>query len=252
MAIKANTLFHFTPKKEHLFDILENGFWPRYCREDVSWIKDEDHKFVAYPMVCFCDIPLSKILEHTKFYGKFGIGMTREWAVSYELSPVWYVSDRTDLSKKIKSIGEVIKLFKAKYGPLENFKDMGNSIDNFLCYLLSYIKPISGKMEINKKIISKKFDEESEWRYVPNNKHIRKLILDSSSINLEEENKKTKQFSSLMFEPKDIKYIFVPKDSDIPGVAKKIQALYLEKYDYADTYLLISKIISLDTISEDL
>lgn len=55
-----------------------------------------------------------------------------------------------------------------------------------------------------------------------------------------------------MFEPKDIKYIFVPKDSDIPGIARKIQAVYLKKYDYNEVYLLISKIISLETIYKDL
>lgn len=252
MTIKANALFHFTPRKKYLFDILENGFWPRYCREDVSWMKSKDHKFCAYPMVCFCDIPLSKISEHTKFYGRFGIGMTREWAVAHELSPVWYVSDRTDLSKKVKSIVEAIKPFKEKYEPLQIFKDMENSIHGLFYHLFNYIKPVSGVMEINKEKIYKKFDEESEWRYVPNNEHIRKLILDYSSVKIDEENKKTKQFASLMFEPKDIKYIFVPKDSDIPEVAKKIQALYLEKYDYNDTYLLISKIISLETIYEDL
>ena len=36
--IKSNSLFHFTPKEEYLLDILENGFWPRYCSEDIEWL----------------------------------------------------------------------------------------------------------------------------------------------------------------------------------------------------------------------
>ena len=266
MTIKANTLFHFTPREDFLFDILENGFWPRYCREDIGWAKNKNFEFCAYPMVCFCDIPLSKISEHTEFYGEFGIGMTKEWAIKHELSPIWYVLDKTDLLKKFKIILKYIKSLEKKDGFSEIVENIKDPIYDIFYDLLKYIKPVSGKMEVKGKKIEKKFDEESEWRYVPNNENIRKLILDYSSVEIDEENKKTKTFASeideenkktktfasLMFEPKDIKYIFVPKDSDIPEIAKKIQAVYLKKYDYNEVYLLISKIISLETIYKDL
>ena len=252
MTIKANTLFHFTPKEDFLFDILENGFWPRYCREDISWAKSKALEFCAYPLVCFCDIPLSKISDHTEFYGEFGIGMTKEWAIKHELSPIWYVLDKTDLLKKFRIILKDIESLGKKEESSEIIENIGNSIYNIFYDLLKYIKPVSGKMEVKEKEIEKKFYEESEWRYVPNNENIRKLILDYSSVEIDEENKKTKEFASLMFEPKDIKYIFVPKDSDIPEIARKIQAVYLKKYDYNEVYLLISKIISLETIYKDL
>lgn len=56
---------------------MTNGFWPRYCLEDFRWY-NKDIPNVSYPMVSFCDIPLTRIREHTDFYGSFGIGMTRE------------------------------------------------------------------------------------------------------------------------------------------------------------------------------
>ena len=112
--IKSNSLFHFTPKEEYLLDILENGFWPRYCFEDIEWLipkdlkneleKQEEDNFletltkeliksnissIAYPMSCFCDIPLSKITAHTDFYGSFGLGMTKEWGIRKRLNPIF-------------------------------------------------------------------------------------------------------------------------------------------------------------------
>ncbi len=33
MAISSDTLFHFTNSLEVLYKILEEGFWPRYCKE---------------------------------------------------------------------------------------------------------------------------------------------------------------------------------------------------------------------------
>ena len=126
--IKSNSLFHFTPKEEYLLDILENGFWPRYCFEDIEWLipkdlkneleKQEEDNFletltkelvksnissIAYPMSCFCDIPLSKITAHTDFYGSFGLGMTKEWGIRKRLNPIFYLSDNSIIPNLIQS-----------------------------------------------------------------------------------------------------------------------------------------------------
>lgn len=94
---RSHTLFHFTKSSKVLKLILKNGFWPRYCLEDVSWMgmDAEDAEYVAFPAVCFCDIPLSRIDEHVAFYGAFGIGLRKEWAVINNLNPILYGRVRT-------------------------------------------------------------------------------------------------------------------------------------------------------------
>ena len=69
--ISTNSLFHFTNDITYLIDILENGFQARYCFENISF---GNYKF-AFPMKCFCDIPLSAIKFHLKEYGQYGIGI---------------------------------------------------------------------------------------------------------------------------------------------------------------------------------
>jgi len=91
---RAISLFHFTKSMDVLQTILKEGFWPRYCLEDVQWQGHDTYEFVAYPMVCFCDIPISRISEHVGFYGSYGIGLTKQWGIKNNLNPVFYFSAR--------------------------------------------------------------------------------------------------------------------------------------------------------------
>ena len=68
----ADSFYHFTPKKEHLFSIIENGFYPRYCIENYDYLlrKYKHDPTIAIPMVCFCDIPITFIEGHVENYCK--------------------------------------------------------------------------------------------------------------------------------------------------------------------------------------
>ena len=72
MKPKSHTLFHFTKSRDTLKLVLKNGFWPRYCLEDIQWIGEDRFPYISIPIVCFCDIPLSRIQEHVGCYGEFG------------------------------------------------------------------------------------------------------------------------------------------------------------------------------------
>ena len=101
MNLSSNSLFHFTSKFEYLKDILLNGFWPRYCIE-YGWGTSIDF---ALPMVCFCDIPLSLIEDHTKFYGNYGIGMKRSWARELKnITPVQYINYKSYLAGYLRTL----------------------------------------------------------------------------------------------------------------------------------------------------
>src|SRR5436190_20070413 len=94
--VSSNTLFHFTDKIEYLIGILTKNFRARYCLEvfedsvgeRIAEIADDVN--FAVPMVCFCDIPLSLTAKHLATYGYYGIGLTKQWAMSQRLSPLLY------------------------------------------------------------------------------------------------------------------------------------------------------------------
>ena len=102
--LSANTLFHFT-KKEAILGILNSGFRASFCLEfDESEGHPIEAKYIT--MVCFCDLPISMLDNHIngykwvfkgkehefKGYGRFGLGMTKEWGIKNMLNPVTYVN----------------------------------------------------------------------------------------------------------------------------------------------------------------
>lgn len=255
---------------------MENGFWPRYCSEDIEWLipkdfkneleKQEEDNFwetltkelikynissIAYPMSCFCDIPLSKITAHTDFYGGFGLGMTKEWGIRKRLNPIFYLSDNSIIPNLIQS-------FLLKTAPIDFWKSIQSekTNQNTIIQLMKFLKPLRGKMKVNGKEVTKNFDEECEWRYAPasdeNNLFPNFLpnFLANNNEELQDSNIVTKKVASLNFEPSDIKYIFVPEDSNIPTIINKINTIFTN-YPEHERLLLLSKVISLDTIRKD-
>ena len=56
---------------------------------------------------------------------------------------------------------------------------------------------------------------------------------------------------SLSFEPKDIKYIIVNKESEIHEMLKKVIKIKGGKFSYDDVQILTTRIISMEQIIED-
>ncbi|QHS14526.1 abortive infection system antitoxin AbiGi family protein [Shewanella sp. Arc9-LZ] len=247
MQPKSHTLFHFTKNVDFLKDILKNGFWPRYCLEDVRWYSGNESQS-AYPIVCFCDIPLSRVDEHVDFYGRFGIGVTKSWALSHNLSPVIYINEGSPQHLSIK------KLFGKNLVDEGFYKDASDDINN----LMTHIKPIEGRMFVHGKFILKDFYQENEWRFAVNGKYsdlkINAFLYEKHFQNnniLDLQNKLSKETYSLKVSPTDIKYLFVDSDSDIPDLINFIQT-ELDHYTSAEIKILISRVISIETISRDM
>ncbi|EGQ8028968.1 abortive infection system antitoxin AbiGi family protein [Vibrio vulnificus] len=236
MKSKSASLFHFTPKMEYLISILKNGFYPRFCLEDSSLMDWYKHDYIAIPMVCFCDIPLSKISEHTGFYGSYGIGLKRDWGNECGLSPVIYASPKSQIVDLARSL-----TFRMLSSEVEN-----QQIEEDASNLLSLLKPISGTMHKDNKTVLRDFYQENEWRFVPRTRHaIPHDKYDKIRDHANQEMLKHK----LVFKLNDIQYIFVKTESEILELAKLIRQEYHNEQDWI---LLISKIVSLDTLMPDI
>ena len=196
------------------------------------------------PMVCFCDIPLARITEHVLFYGDYGVGLTREWALRNDLAPVLYVTPNSPISTAILAIDRA--LTKATGDERERNVETLNR-------LTANIKPVEGVMTLNGSPIRKEFYQESEWRYVPNGPEILSMLDETQYQDpdfLRIEHEKTKEHGMLRFSPADVRYIFVKSDADIPSMMNFLQT-ELDSYPNADLKILMSRITSLESLSDD-
>ncbi len=233
MAISSNAIFHFTKNMDNLLSIVKSQcFLPRYCVEYDKG-KIEDNSYYAIPMVCFCDIPLSQIKEHTTFYGSYGIGMSKPWARG-KISPVIYYNDKQSLSKSL-------------YDQVSKQLEIRAKIKWFSLLKLYYGKTWSNK---KKKYIKKVLYNEREWRYVPrqlSKELCVKRVVDPSGFNAIQESVLLKEYP-LEFNLQDIKYIFISKDDERSFCIDQIIECH---GDTPETRLLCSKILSIKQIKED-
>jgi len=198
-------------------------------------------------MVCFCDIPLSRVDEHVSFYGNYGVGVTKEWAQLNGLSPVIYLRENSSQQQALKNLFS--NNYEAKFYEGSN-KD--------LISLLANIKPTEGVMRFGTVLVTKEFYQENEWRYsVTGSNSVSEVspwISEKDFIDeetLDSKNLKAKELASLKLSPSDIKYLFVKTDSDIPLLVNFIQT-EMDNHPSHDIKILLSRITSLETISRDL
>ncbi len=245
---KSTSLFHFTKNLETLQSILANGFYPRLSVEDVSWTGIPGLEFVAFPMVCFCDIPLGRIEDHVDFYGEYGLGMSKEWALKNGLNPVFYVSSSAPVGKSI------VEAIQAAVRDDEADADKSEYSTDHLHFMWAHAKPIFGKMVVGEKPVSKDFYVESEWRHIPILDTLRRAV---SMDTYEDETWKKKQNERLQaeavlkFNPEDIRYLFVPRDSDIPLLVDFINS-QLASFPLVDLKILLTRITSLEHVRKDI
>lgn len=245
MSISANTLFHFTRNYDTLLSILKSKFYPRLCLEQR--IMSELDLRLAVPMVCFCDIPLSQISEHTLKYGEFAIGIKKDWAIKQGVSPILYVHDNSLILKTILS--EIKEISKEV---LDNPEGEASLKMKKYVDAVCMMKPYEGYDKGLRKTI--RFYDEREWRYVPlREKEDQFLYLTESvfhekdvreKINLENEK------YGVVFNPDVINYLIVPTDKDVLKLKHAIEEIKGD-FAYNSVQLLMTRIISMERIRED-
>lgn len=245
-------IFHFTREFKNLVSIIEEeNFWVCYSLEKFDFLNDSNPLYgqillenednpkeegviaesFAYPMVCFCDIPIDeRILNHAndrkEGYGCFGIGMKRSWANKQGIAPVHYIPVKSNIAKlwnsilvSIPHIQDVTK----EFGSFESFfKDLIN--------LGTYIKPYKNDH-------GNIYYEEREWRYYPPIEAFgeieKRFLMESIYYEAKHENRLKSTFELTFSIDKDVDYIIVPEryESEIKSLIndRKIEIILYEK-----------------------
>lgn len=244
MALSSNSLFHFTPKLDYLKDTIKNGIWARYC---IEWQWENGLDF-ALPMCCFCDIPLSQVLNHMDSYGSSGIGVTKSWAKKYNITPVYYL----DAQSVMREIMEQI---------LREKKDKPTRKLSQIEYLfLSHMKKVEGNIIIKEKkkdskrinIIEKKmpFYDEKEWRFVPDDNECIEVLERKESLIFDINTKSKTNLIRLPLTAEDISYIIVTREDSRSKMIQFIKDNVITKSD-EEMNSLVSRIITKKQIKED-
>ena len=253
-----STLFHYTRSRSTLLSILKNGLKFSYCEEDF-----QGGMFVAYPMICFCDIPIINSEEHSSKYGKYAIGLSKDSLIEQypkNMGPVNYVLSQNfincafilrelairhddELAEIINTAGEKQKIEVNLLGKkwvgvgqnvTEGKKTMEKFIDSLKFHLssskaISLMKPYSSVVN-GKKVIN--YDE-CEWRIVLP-EHVRFEGVDNIDWfwNRDEyykwcESRKNRlvDIAPLTFNSSEINHLIVPKDMDVPPLVSAINKM---------------------------
>jgi len=261
--LSPDSLFHFTSCLENLVGILDNTFYPRYCWEPFQLIDNHVQPSTstrdAFPMVCFCDITLSQLMKHIGTYGKYGLGMKKEWGIRKVLNPVIYFSKNSSMANRLsvvinglvpdtdptaKAFGEIMLYIKPYEGILPA-RDWAE-IDEDARYL---IEPINVR-----------FYDEHEWRYVPDRDVMRRNKIKWSIPQdmyltrpaLADANKKLETDQTrLSFAADDIKYIIIEEERQINEMIRILRSIKNTRYDTDTVDRLASRIITVEQIESD-
>jgi len=259
--LSPDSLFHFTPSLRNLLGILDNTFYPRYCWEPFELTDNDKQPSAkdAFPMVCFCDITLFQLMKHIETYGKYGLGMTKEWGIRKGLNPVIYFNKNSSMANRLSVV--INGLVRDTSPTAQAFRE-----------ITLYIKPYEGILhardwdEIADRAryvidpINVRFYDEHEWRYVPDRNVMSRNKIESSVPeaiyrqpgNLADANKKLETDETrLSFDADDIKYIIIEEERQINEMIRKLRRIKGSRYDRDTVDRLASRIITVKQIESD-
>lgn len=179
--ISSNHLTHYTSKFSTLLAILKEGFRPSFCNESPIYRKEYEELLALYnlleieipniedvqvPMLCFSDIPQKYSKSHRKTYGAYGISLKKAWAISNWITPVTYVAKDSKNHSLLFSINSQIDR-ALKFHEHDECNTETNpfliTLKSSILKYMSFVKPYYDTT------IYKKYYDEREWRFVPDN-----------------------------------------------------------------------------------
>lgn len=248
----ANVLFNFMRKLDYLKMIIRNeAIIPRYYEESISHLGIEGLNRIAFPMTCFCDINLQKLIPHVEFYGYYGIGLEKMWGIEQGIQPIRYIN------KNSKLISDFSHVFSNSLNRISEENEALHEYSNYLLTDLLFMKPLNGEMYRDKNYVLRNFHDEKEWRYVPNmsKQDELPLVVPQNELNPKayssySEGLRKRDSFWLKFEYEFIKYLIVRDENDRTELIRFINQ-ELDTIDEITKSLLISKIMVFENIRED-
>ncbi len=251
-SIQADTLFTFTSELEYLLPYIKNlCVYPRYCDEDIRYLKIKGLKKIYIPMKCFCDINLHRLDCHLDWYGYYGLAFSKEWGMAHKIQPIQYINPDSELRKDFSSV------FSKSINDSSSDNKLNNMMKDFLLHELMYYKPYQGKIKNrNTKTLKLKcFADECEWRFIPDlsKTDFQQVYTDSDLLNAGIINEISNSLSKLpniglKYVYSDIKYIIVKTQEDFEKLITVVKQLDV---DEITKYELISKTIVWDKAKGD-
>lgn len=246
---KSKTLFHFTDNRDAFYSILKNGLKFAYCEEHFN---DKFH--YALPMICFCDMPLTMIEEHTINYGSYGIGFNKDrmirnyWKL---LNPVNYIFS----ANLINGAERFLEIVQKEYDIND---EASKQLYRYATNQLAFMKPYYGTRE--KRVLY----NESEWRMIiPDRSEIEGyeptnwFWKESEYIKFKNKykNKITKtNLPFFKFTPEEVQFILVKNSTSRYPITRMIMDMKKfggNKIELYQKQELLSKMIFLDEIKSN-
>jgi len=256
MALYPNTLFHFTTK-EGFLGILENNFRLSYALEKIRGPHTE--KVIAIPMVSFCDLRLSELSRHIQSYGRYGIGLSKDWAERQKLNPVFYVNpDAQVVGDAMWAIDKLNQagLAKGREGEASEQLKLQGSVMNILRFMKNYEGDLVREGKVKEQRF--RFANEREWRFVPDVFHAEVLpfvrVTGDGTWNSEIKAKCNKLVAHLplKFDPDDIKYLVVEQDEERLPLLPYLSAVTGKNYSEDEIKRLSTRILTSEQIETDM
>ena len=269
----ASSLFHYTNCIGALEGIITEGLFPNYCKESFSY--NGKTEIVGIPMVSFCDIPFMRIESFSDRYGKYAIGLSKEWGLRNRINPVFYAANedvvaglwffrsyQQMLREKLRKAGGNEKTITVNLTPgslpeladLINHGNAKSAVTVFYALIKRYESEYKGELQVNY--------IESEWRYVVGDgeNSIDWLWGEDSYFAWRGSERKPDSTESLKdkrlrFKTPDVKHIIIENEADrdlMIGWIDKLEVIGGEsKLTDNDKKMLISRIDSVEQMALD-
>lgn len=229
MKLSENHLFHFT-HQDALLSIIDEGFIPFFGWEVTELDDYGKHpiRIEKFPRVCFTDLPLNLIKEHTEKYDRFAIGMNKRWAIQNGLNPLLYIQKNSIIGSTLSMLTESLIEYHEtlrnsnirSYGLetiLQRLADLNHMLGRYTKpYEVENDQTITHSESLEEiKILAARYYDEREWRFVPLIK-VEELINENVWPVLTASNDDLNRISrkyTRTFELNDIVSIVVPEES---------------------------------------